>query len=133
MEFGGQRANISIFALAIESGFGSCGQVVLWNAPVTSILLSSAMTPCLDSNDTTASHHILKAHLAGRSCCGSVVNLTSIHEHVILIPGLDPWVKDPVQLWYRSQMELMSGSCGSDFVSSLGTSVSRGCGLKINK
>ena len=33
----------------------------------------------------------------GRSHCGAAeMNLISIHEDVGLIPGLDPWVRDPV-------------------------------------
>ena len=36
-----------------------------------------------------------KKILFGSSCCGSgVMNLTSIHKDVVLIPGLIQWAKD---------------------------------------
>ena len=43
------------------------------------------------------------------SCRGSaVLNLTSIHEDMSLIPGLSQQVKDPALLWCRLQMQLGS-------------------------
>ena len=53
----------------------------------------------------------IKKKIFGSSHCGSVVmNLASIREDVVLIPGLTPWVGDLVwpELWCRSQMWLGS-------------------------
>ena len=70
-----------------------------------------------DLNSNSKIHTPLKPKLLSRyrtfgsSQCGSVVmSLTSNHENVGLIPGLDQWVKDPVLPWAvcRSQMRLRS-------------------------
>ena len=54
----------------------------------------------------------LRILIGGGSCCGSAeMNLTSIHEDAVLIPGLAHRVKDLTgrrELWCRSQMRLGS-------------------------
>ena len=69
------------------------------------------------------------------SYCGSAEkNLTSIHEHECLMPGLTRWVKDLAlrELWCRLQKRLGSriavaveeaGSNRSDLIPRLGTSI----------
>ena len=75
------------------------------------------------------------------SHCDSVVrNTASIHEDVCSIPGPAQWVKDLIQhcceLWYRLQTWLGSGvavtvpwagSCSSNLIPSLGTSMCCRC------
>ena len=77
--------------------------------------------------------------------CGSAeVNPTRIHKDAGLIPGLALWVKVQryCELWCRSKMQLGSGvavaaaqavSCGSNFTSSLGTSMCHGWSPKKTK
>ena len=78
-----------------------------------------------------------------------LTNPTSNHEVVGSIPGLNQWVKDlalhgvglrcgmqvlPLHQLLRSCIAMaMAGSYNSDLTPSLGTSISRGCGLKKTK
>ena len=85
-----------------------------------------------------------KDHNEGSSHCGaSETNPTSIHENVSFVPDLvhlsELRIQHCHELWCSSQTQLRScvvvavaqaGSCSSNQIPSLGTSICHGCGPK---
>ena len=55
--------------------------------------------PKIQSGCYTSAHTLIKSRMRSSHCGSVVMNLTSVHEDVCSIPGLDQWVTDLAGLW----------------------------------